>query len=339
MLHFKIKKSLCLYVIIALFGLVSMSWAAVPRVLENKQSPTLVNHQKPLPEIDPADIELKIKDIKKRLSDVEAAENKQTAHQLGITLSQLQERTVKLKELESVYQRLLTALKKKKTLEKEETLFQEKARPQQQIALSKNPPYSLSFYDTILDKLITDEHEEETAILGVSLAEKALADAKSKLDESRQDLRKYKEELESIEPGKDTANLNWAYTQAQLDLELSQAIFNLQRTTKQNLSMEVRLAKQNADVTQQNLVWVSKNLHFDNTDLEKQIQDINQNRDVLQKRLKDQLRGQMKVETAWLQAQERLANTKKKTDIALAKARLEAADADREASQQLLEQT
>ncbi|MGD9279214.1 MAG: hypothetical protein PVG37_11575, partial [Desulfobacterales bacterium] len=148
MLHFKIKKSLCLYVIIALFGLVSMSWAAVPRVLENKQSPTLVNHQKPLPEIDPADIELKIKDIKKRLSDVEAAENKQTAHQLGITLSQLQERTVKLKELESVYQRLLTALKKKKTLEKEETLFQEKARSQQQIALSKNPPYSLSFYDT-----------------------------------------------------------------------------------------------------------------------------------------------------------------------------------------------
>jgi small-conductance mechanosensitive channel len=339
MLHFKIKKSLCLYVIIALFGLVSMSWAAVPRVLENKQSPTLVNHQKPLPEIDPADIELKIKDIKKRLSDVEAAENKQTAHQLGITLSQLQERTVKLKELESVYQRLLTALKKKKTLEKEETLFQEKARPQQQIALSKNPPYSLSFYDTILDKLITDEHEEETAILGVSLAEKALADAKSKLDESRQDLRKYKEELESIEPGKDTANLNWAYTQAQLDLELSQAIFNLQRTTKQNLSMEVRLAKQNADVTQQNLVWVSKNLHFDNADLEKQIEAINLNKDELKKRLKDQLRRQIKVETAWLQAQERLANARKKTDIALAKARLEAADTEREVSQRLLEQT
>jgi len=123
MLHFKIKKSLCLYVIIVSFGLVSMSWATVPRVLENKQSPTLVNHQKPLAEIDPADVELKIKHIKKRLSSVEAAENEQTAHQLGITLSQLQERTVKLKDLESVYQRLLTALKKKNLLEKEETLF------------------------------------------------------------------------------------------------------------------------------------------------------------------------------------------------------------------------
>jgi potassium-dependent mechanosensitive channel len=339
MIHFKLKKSLCFYVIIALFGLISVSWATAPNVLENKQSPTAVNHQKPSPEIDPADIELKIKNIKKMLSDAEAAENEQAAHQLGITLSQLQERTAKLRELDSVCQRLLTALKKKKILEKEENLLLEKARTQQQITLSKSPPYSISFYDTILDKLISDDNKKETAILGISLAEKALEDARSKLDESLQNLRKYKEELEAIEPGKDTANIKWSFTQAQLELELSQAIFNLQRTTKQNLSIEVRLAKQNADVTQQNLVWVSKNLHFDNTDLEKQIEAINRNRDELQKRLKDQLRGQMKVETAWLQAQERLANTKKKTDIALAKARLEALDADREASQQLLEQT
>jgi len=337
--HLRFKISLCFCVIIALSGFISVSWATAPKVLENKQSPAQVNHQKPSPEIDSAEIELKIKDIRKRLTDVEAEENEQTAHQLGITLSQLQERTVKLKDLESVYQRLLTALKKKKTLEKEETLLQEKTQSQQQIALSKNPPYSLSFYDTILDKLITDDHKKETATLGLSLADKALEDARSRLEEGQQNLRKDKEELEAIEPDKDTANLKWALNQAELELELSQAIFNLQRTTKQNLSIEVRLAKQNADVTQQNLVWVNKNLHFDNTDLEKQIEDINRNRDDLQKRLKDQLRGQMKVETAWLQAQERLANTKKKTDIALAKARLEAVDADREASQQLLEQT
>jgi small-conductance mechanosensitive channel len=339
MIHFKLKKSLCFYVIIALFGLISVSWAATPNVLENKQSPTQVNHQKPSPEIDPADIELKIKDIRNRLSDVEATENEQTAHQLGITLSQLQERTVKLRELDSVYQRLLTALKKKKILEKEDALLKEKEQSQQQVALSKNPPYSLSYYDTILDKLITDDHKKETAILGIRLADKALEDARAKLDESRQDLRKYKEELESIESGKDTAKLKWAYTQAQLELELSQAIFNLQRITKQNLSIEGRLAKRDADVTQQSLIWVSKNLHFDNADLEKQIEDINRNRDDLQKRQKDQLRGQMKVETVWLQAQERLANARKKTDIALAKARLEAADVEREASQQLLEQT
>ena len=172
LLHLKLKKKLCLYVIIAMFGSISMSWAAAPNALENKQSPALENHQKPSPDIDPADIELKIKGVKKRLSDAEAAENEQTAYQLGITLSRLQEKSKKLRELASIYQRLLTALKKQESLKKEEVLFQEKAQLPQQISLSKNPPYSLSFYDTILDKLITDDHKKETIILGTSLAEK-----------------------------------------------------------------------------------------------------------------------------------------------------------------------
>jgi small-conductance mechanosensitive channel len=258
---------------------------------------------------------------------------------LGITLSQLQERTAKLRQLDSVYQRLLTALKKKNILEKEENLLMEKAQTQQQITLPKSPPYSISFYDTILDKLISDDNKKETAILGISLAEKALEDARSKLDESRQELRKYKEELAAMDPGEVTGKLKWELELAGLKLEISQAIFDLQRTTKQNLSIEVRISKQYSDVTQQNLVWVRKNLHFDNADLEKQIEAINQSRDELQKRLKDQLSGQIKVETAWFQAQERLANARKKTDITLAKARLEAADADREASQRLLEQS
>ena len=339
MIHFKLKKRLCLYAAMGLFGLTSMSWAAVPKVLENKQSPPAVNHQKPLPELDIADIELKLSSVKKSVVTAEASENQQTAHQLGITLTQLQERTVKLRELNSVYQRLLTALKKKKVLEKEEVLLKEKEQTQQQTTLSKNPPYPLSFYDTILDKLITDDHKKETAVLGISLAEKALADARAKLEESGQDLRKSKEKLGTMEPGEATGKLRWEQEQARLKLETAQAIFDLQRTTSQNLSIEVQLAEQNADVTQQNLIWVRKNLHFDSADLEKQIEAINRNRDDLQKRQKDQLRGQMKVETAWLQAQERVANARKKTDIALAKARLEAADAEREASQQLLEQT
>jgi potassium efflux system protein len=339
MKHFKITKKLYLYAMIVMFGLVSISWAGSPKVLETKQSSTTMNNQKPLPEIDPAAIERKIKENKKRLSEAEASENEQTAHQLGITLAQLQERTSKLRELDSVCQRLLTALKKKKILEKEENLLQVKAQTQQQISLSKNPPYSLSFYDTILDKLISDDNKKETAILGIRLADKALEDARSKLDESRQNVRKVKDELAAKEPGKNVSKLKWAFVQAQLGLEISQSIFDLQRTTRQNLSIEARLSKQYLDVTQQNLIWVRKNLHFDNADLEKQIEAINRNRDELQKRLKDQLSRQIKVETAWLHAQERLAIAGKKTDIRLAKARLDAADADRETSQRLLEQS
>jgi potassium-dependent mechanosensitive channel len=330
---------LCLFAMIVLFGLASMTRAAVPRGLGNKQSPAAVNPQKPLPEIDPADIELKLKDVKNRLAESEVSENEQTARQLGITLSQLQERTSKLRELDSVYQRLLTSLKKKKILEKEEALLQEKEETRQQISLSKNPPYSLSFYDTILDKLISDDNRKETAVLGARLADKALEDARSNLDESRQNLRKRKEELAAIAPGKDAAKLKWAFAQAQLELEISQAVFDLQKETRQNLSVEVRISKQYSAVTQQTLIWVRKNLHFDSADLQKQIEAINRNRDELQKRLKDQLGKQVKVEGAWLHAQERLANARNKKEITLAKAGLEAADAEREASQRRLEQS
>jgi potassium efflux system protein len=339
MIHFKLIKSLCLCAMIVLFGLISMSWAVAPKILENKQNPTMVKHQKLLPEIDPAALELKIKENKKRLSEAEALVNEQTAHQLGITFAQLQERTSKLRELDSVCQRLLTALKKKKILEKEEALLQEKEQAQQQISLSKNPPYSLSFYDTILDKLISDDNKKETAILGIRLADKALEDARSKLDESRQNVRKSKEELAAIKPGENASKLKWTLAQAQLEFEISQSIFDLQKTTRQNLSIEARLSKQYSDVTQQNLIWVRKNLHFDHFDLEKQIETINRNRDELNKRLNDQLSKQIKVETAWLHAQERFAIAGKKTDIRLAKARLDAADADRETSQRLLEQS
>ncbi len=339
MKNFQSSIRLCLLAMIVLFALASMTRAAVPMGAGNKQSPAVVNPQKPLPEIDPADIALKLKDVKNRLAESEASENEQTARQLGITLSQLQERTSRLRELDSVYQRLLTSLKKKKILEKEEALLQEKEETRQQISLSKNPPYSLSFYDTILDKLISDENRKETAVLGIRLADKALEDAKSKLDESRQNLRKRKEELAAVAPGKDIAKLRWMLAQAQLESEISQAVFDLQRETRQNLSVEVRLSKQYSAVTQQTLIWVRKNLHFDNADLQKQIETINRNRDELEKRLKDQLGKQVKVESAWLHAQERLANARNKREMTLAKAGLEAADAAREASQRLLEQS
>ena len=339
MKNFQPSIRLCLFIIMVLFGLASMARAAVPRSLGNKQSPAAVNPQKPLPEIDSADIELKLKDVKNRLAESEASENEQTARQLGITLSQLQERTSKLRELDSVYQRLLTSLKKEKILEKEEALLLKKEETRQQISLSKNPPYSLSFYDTILDKLISDDNRKETAVLGTRLADKALEDARSKLDESRQNLRKRKEELAAIAPGKAAAKLKWAFAQAQLELEISQAVFDLQRETLQNLAVEVRLSKQYSAVTQQTLIWVRQHLHFDNADLQKQIEAINRNRDELQKRLKDQLGKQVKVESAWFHAQERLANVRNKKEMTLAKAGLEAADAEREASQRLLEQS
>ncbi len=311
----------------------------LPHAWATKSTPPDGNQQEKSFQIDPAGIELKIKDTKIRLKQALAEENEQTALRLGVTLSQLQERTIKLRDLETIYQRLVTALNKKTVLEKEETFLREKVEGRQQNALSQNPPYSLSFYDSILDQLAAADHNKETAGLEAKLVERALEEAVSRLEEGQQNLRRIKEEKESKTSGTEDPQLSWKLAQAQLELETSQAIFDLYKVVKKNLAIEMRLAAQRVELVKQNITWVKKHLNFDEADLKKQLEILEKSRRELKMRLKEQLRGQIKVETAWTQAQQKALNVKKDSEIILARAALEATEARRETSQRLLEQT
>ncbi len=314
-------------------------WFLPPNAWAAKQIPATENQHENSLEITPGSIDFKIKEIKKRLTEALAGENEQTARQLGVTLAQLQERTAKLRDLETIYQRLMTALNKTIVLEKEEIFLREKLQTPQQTGISQNPPYTLSFYDNILAQSAAADHKKETAVLEISLVEKALEEATLRRDEGRQTLRRLKEEKESKAPGAEDPKQNWELGEAQQELETAQAVFDVYKVGKKNLAIEVRLATQRVDDAGQNSTWVRQHLHFDAADLKNQLENLEKTRKELQKRLKNQLRGQMKVETAWSQAQQKAANVKKETEIVLARAVLEATEARREASQRLLEQT
>jgi potassium-dependent mechanosensitive channel len=319
--------------IIMFFGLIMALTAVLPNAFAAKKDPlSLVQNGTPS-EIDSTNIELKINEVKKRLAEAKTEENGQKANQLGITLSQLQDRSLKLQDIETVYQRLITALRKKTLLEKEEALLGKKWEARQQVELSQEAPYSLSFYDNVLDQLAMADQKKETAEREKNLAKKAMEDARSRLDEGQQTLRKYKEKT-----GIAASKLKWEIGQAQLEVEIAQAIFDLQTVNQKNLSVEIQLASMQADVARENIAWVRKYLHFDKGDLEKQLETIEQTRTELQKRLKEQLRGQTRVEGLWVQAQDRAVNARGETEIALAKAALEANETRRNTSQKLLEQ-
>ena len=255
--------------IVVLFCLTwTLCLAAESKVLLEKQTlPPAVQNGTPS-ENHSGNIELKINEVKKRLVEAKAEENEQKASQLGITLSQLQDRSLKLQDLETVYQRLITALRKKTLLEKEEALLGKKWDARLQVELSQEPPYSLGFYDDVLDQLAMADQKKETAEREKSLAEKAMEDARSRLDEGQQTLRKYKEKTRIEEP-----KLNWEIDQAQLEVEIAQAIFDLQSVNQNNLSVEIQLASMQADVARENIAWVRKHLLFDKADLEKQLAD------------------------------------------------------------------
>ena len=334
--HFRLNGLGCTTMVV-LLGL--SLWFLLPNSWAAKQLPAADNQHENSIELTPGSIDLKIKEIKKRLTEALAGESEQTARQLGVTLFQVQERTAKLRDLETIYQRLITALNKKIALEKEETFLREKFQTRPQTGIAQNPPYALSFYDTILDQSATAEHKKGTAVLEASLVEKALEEATSRRDEGRQTVRRLNEEKESEAPGTENPKMTWELGGAQLELETAQAIFDVYKVVKQNLSIEVRLAAQRVDVAGQNITWVWQHLHFDEVDLKKQLENLEKTRRELQTRLKNQLRDQIKVETAWTRARQRVTDAKKETEIVLVRAVLEATEDRREASQRLLEQT
>ena len=104
--HFRLNGLGCTTMVV-LLGL--SLWFVLPNAWAAKQIPAGGDPHENSREITPGSIELKIKEIKKRLAQALAGESERTARQLGVTLAQLQERTANLRDLETIYQRLITA--------------------------------------------------------------------------------------------------------------------------------------------------------------------------------------------------------------------------------------
>ncbi|MBL0731523.1 MAG: hypothetical protein JJW03_01520, partial [Desulfosarcina sp.] len=80
-----------------------------------------------------------------------------------------------------IYESLLTAINKKKTLTKKQKLL-EKRFHGQHIGINEKPPYALSFYDSMLAEESAVRQQSETARLEIKLSKKSRLDAESKLD-------------------------------------------------------------------------------------------------------------------------------------------------------------
>ena len=332
-----IRRPLCMVTVFFLLILKPNLFLTAPEAMAQENKAQVTTQQNSSSDLDLSTAEEKVKELDSRLTGAEKAINELTAKQLEVTLSELQERAVKIRDLETIYQRLVNALKRRATLEKDEALLREKVKSQEQVGITQQPPYSLSFYDGFLDQLAATEQKKEISRQARKLARTILEDALSRLEEWQQTLRLLKEEKES--PETVTAKLNWELENAQIELELAQAMQYLQKINVQNLSTEIRLADLQLEVDRRNIDWVRKHLSYDKDDLEKHLSGLEQTRTDLQKLLKSQLREQMKAEAVWLRAEKRLSSAKEESEITLAAAELAASEAWREASRRSLEQT
>jgi potassium efflux system protein len=298
--------------------------------------------QKPeAPTINPDKVKNRIEEINKKLAVVESTENEQTARQLGVQLTRLQEYNANLRKLATIYQRQLTSLKRRASLQKEEKNLGKKLESQQENLIAQPPPYNLSFYDSLLDELSKVKQQEHTISVALKSEKKVLEEGKIKIGEQGQKVREAAEELQKKGQTDKSLHLSWNLEYAKSGEELARAFLNLQRITAENAKTELRLAQLQRKIAQRHVNWVRSKLAFDQDDLDNIIDSLEKRRTSSQTRIDTLRQGQQDVEKDWLKAQKELeeAQVADETVKTKAAAFLEAREAWRETYQKVLEQT
>ena len=287
----------------------------------------------------PSEATKKIEDLEKRIKIAEQNESEQTALQMGLQLSDLNERIGKLKVIRSAYERLLTALKKKESLEEEDRLLREKLGGGQQLGMVQKPPYNLSFFDSVLDELDAAEQQKETVGLAVKLSKKGLEDATERLESALKEWRAASEQRDAKAPQERDLKLIWETEKALLEKELAEGVLRLETANHANLLKQAGISELRMDLTQRKVTWVRNHLYFDEADQKRQLDSLARSRTELEGRVQELIQGQEEARQAWLNAQNQAADATDGNLDPVREAFLTEREAWRETYQIVLEQT
>ncbi len=286
-------------------------------------------------------VKSRIEEIKDKLEIAESMETEETARQLGVSLTRLQEYNVNLRKIEAVYQRQLTSTERRDSLKREEANLGKKLESQQESLISQPPPYTLTIYDALLDGLTTVKQQEQTITIVLKSAKKVFEEAKTKLEEAGHKVRDAIEELQKEGQTEKSLRMSWDLEYAKGGEELAKAFLDLQRIVTENAETELGLAQLKKQIVERHVNWVKSKLAFDQKDLDNHLDSLEERRITLQTRVDTLRQGQQEVENAWVEAQNdfEAAQGAEEAVKARATAFLKAREAWRETYQKVLEQT
>lgn len=307
--------------------------AAAPdkeKEVEKKEAPEVFTVEK---------IEKQIEELKTAIETAEQAENEKTAAQLGVSLQDLQEHTASLRAIRATYEGFITALKKKSGLEQEEALLQKKLSTDERRGLSQEPPYSLSFYDTLLADLAAVEDRKKAVEQALALTKKTIEDEASKLEKAQKEWRSIKEQFDNQNDTEKSRTLKWSLEKARLAQLLAEGRLHAAKAEQDNLLKEQALLDPRQQLYQSQINWVRGLLSFDEADLQKQLDAKKKERDEINALLEKLTKEQKKVEEAWVKAQEKATTEVKQEERPVAEAYLKEREAWRKTYQTVLEQS
>jgi len=205
----------------------------------------------------------------------------------------------RLREIEFIYQRQLNALKMNTTLAAEIASLKQRMANGRAYILKEKKPYSLGYYDSLLDAVTAVRQEKDALESSLKAANRDLDQKGKDLDAAEQAWRRVREEVETREGS--AAENNFRYIQAQLDREASKASFELQEFNCSTIKAQMRLDDLKQDIATQKLNAIRKDASFDPAALKQEITRINKRKIRLNHRIQPIIDAQKRVERAWQQ--------------------------------------
>ncbi|RJQ86877.1 MAG: hypothetical protein C4519_01375 [Desulfobacteraceae bacterium] len=170
----------------------------------------------------------------------------------------------KLQEIKFIHQRLLNTLKKNISLAADEVDLKKEIESVEVYILEEKPPYSLSFYDKLLDRVAGVQQEKDVLSTSIKSDELKLDESKKNLEKTEQAWRRIKEETEAKKGEEAESDLQ--YLQAQLEREAARAALELQEARQDLHKKEMRLADLKLKSAQQKLEMIRKEISLDPSD-------------------------------------------------------------------------
>ena len=289
------RKPMKIFISVFVWALVITNLVFFEQSSAEQVQPQPSPQEKVVPAIDPGKVKSRTKEIKEKLEIAESTENEETANQLGVSLTRLQEHNANLRKMEAVYQRQLTSIERRDSLKKEEESLGKKLESQQESIIAQPPPYNLSVYDSLLDDLTTAKQQEQTIGITLKSAKKVLEEAKTTLEQAGQKVREATEELQKEGQTDKSLQLSWHLEYVKVGEELDSAFLDLQRISAENAETELRLAQLEKQIIQRYVDWVRSKLAFDQEDLDNHLDSLEERRTTLQTRIDTLRQGQQDV--------------------------------------------
>jgi potassium efflux system protein len=283
-------------------------------------------------------IQAKLDDLQKRIKIFSEAEREDVAKGLNVTLDQLRERTEILQETKTFNTQQLNAIRKYESLLQEKEALNEKIATGEALEIEESPPYSLKFHDYFHHKLSESKRNRETARLAVSVAEKALQDARDRYQKASAQTRSLKEELGKEQDTQEVLAVQWLLEQSEREVGLTEALVGYQKWVQANAREEIELFGIRSDLYLQISEGILENLHFDPADLETQLALIDEQKKELQgmvDEVRKDLRQANRIQT---RAQRKVEKASEEKELSKAKLNLIVAEQWRQTYQVKLEQ-